>query len=75
MKHFIIGARLGDDESLESVKKGFAQGLVSKEDYEAALCGHQAAVDETKSEQRDVAAKAKEGGWYRTLRRNSSLQH
>jgi hypothetical protein len=55
MKHFIIAANLGDDEALESVKKGFMKGCVSKEDYEAALRGHQAAVDETKSEQRAAA--------------------
>ncbi len=55
MKHFIIAAKLGYDKALEAVKKGFAGGLVSKEDFEAALRGHQAAVDATKSEQRDAA--------------------
>jgi hypothetical protein len=55
MKHFIIAANLGLDEALERVKKGFANGFVSKEDYAAALRGHQAAVDATKSPQRDVA--------------------
>ena len=56
VKHFIIAANLGDDEALESVKKGFMKGCVSKEDYEAALRGHHAAVDETKSEQRAAAS-------------------
>jgi hypothetical protein len=37
------------------VKAYFRKGLVSKEDYEAALRGHQAAVDATKSEQREEA--------------------
>jgi hypothetical protein len=55
MKHFIIAANLGDTGALETVKSGFAQGIVSKEDYEAALRGHQAAVDATKSTQRDAA--------------------
>jgi len=36
---------------------GFMDGVVSKEDFEAALRGHQAAVDATKSEQRDAAYK------------------
>ena len=54
-KHFIIAAKLGDDEALEKLKNGFQRGCVSKEDYEAALRGHQAAVDETKSEQRAAA--------------------
>jgi hypothetical protein len=40
---------------LEALKRGFAAGFVSKDDFEAALRGHQAAVDATKSEQRDEA--------------------
>jgi tetratricopeptide (TPR) repeat protein len=55
MKHFIIAANLGHDESLEMVKNGSGLGFVRKEDYEGALRGHQAAVDATKSEQRDTA--------------------
>ena len=51
-KHFIIAANLGYDKALEAVKKGFQRGWVSKEDYAAALRGHQAAVDATKSMQR-----------------------
>ncbi len=54
-KHYIIAANLGCDDSLAAVKKGFRSGFVSKEDYETALRGHQAAVDATKSEQRDAA--------------------
>jgi hypothetical protein len=42
---------------LDKVKQGFARGLVSKEDYASALRGHQAAVDATKSTQRDEAEK------------------
>jgi TPR repeat protein len=56
MKHFIIAANLGDDKSLEEVKKGFQRGVASKEDYAAVLRGHQAAVDATKSEQREKAS-------------------
>ena len=55
VKHFIIAAKLGLDDALEEVRKGFRRGVVSKEDYEAALRGHQAAVDATKSEQREEA--------------------
>jgi TPR repeat protein len=55
VKHYVIAAKLGCDEALEVVKKGFMMGLVSKEHYAAALRGHQAAVDATKSEQRDAA--------------------
>ena len=54
-KHFIIGAKLGHDLALERVKERFAKGVVSKEDFDAARRGHQAAVDATKSQQRDAA--------------------
>jgi tetratricopeptide (TPR) repeat protein len=60
IKHYIIAAKLGDDKSLDKVKLGFQMGLVSKDDYEAALRGHQAAVDATKSAQRDAAEE-----WYK----------
>jgi tetratricopeptide (TPR) repeat protein len=53
MKHYIIAAKAGYDDALEVVKQGFLKGYVSKEDYATALRGHQAAVDETKSQQRD----------------------
>ena len=55
IKHYIIAATLGYDDGVEAVKAGFVDGVASKEDYEAALRGHQAAVDATKSEQRDEA--------------------
>jgi TPR repeat protein len=55
MKHHIIAANLGYDRALEEVKEGFRKGHVSKEDFEAALRGHQAAVDATKSKQREEA--------------------
>jgi hypothetical protein len=55
MEHFIIAAKLGYDEALEEVKKCFMKGYGSKDDYAAALRGHQAAVDATKSEQRETA--------------------
>ena len=55
MQHWIITAKLGLDAGLGAVKKGFAHGVVSKEDYEAALRGHQDAVDATKSKQREEA--------------------
>jgi hypothetical protein len=40
---------------LEAVKDGFVKGSVSKEGYEAALRGHQAAVEATKSARREKA--------------------
>ena len=52
-KHFIIAAKLGCDEALEQVKILFKAGYVSKEDFAVALRGHKAAIDATKSPQRE----------------------
>jgi TPR repeat protein len=52
-KHFIIAANLGEHNALEGLKKLYANGYASKEEYASALRGYQAAVDATKSEQRE----------------------
>ena len=49
MKHWIIAANLGDDDTLKNVKRGYKNGLVSKEDFASALRAHQAAIDATQS--------------------------
>ena len=38
--------------------------ILSKEEYASTLRGHQAALDATKSQQRDAAEKARQGGLY-----------
>ncbi len=55
-KHWIIAANLEFEDSLKSVKDLFKDGHVSKEDFAAALRGYKAAVDATKSPQREEAA-------------------
>ena len=55
VKHFIIAANLGHDDSFKALKLLYANGDVSKEDFAAALRAHQAAVDATKSPQREAA--------------------
>ena len=55
VKHFIIAAKLGHDSSLENLKNGYKDGVVSKEDFDAALRGYQATVEATKSPQREEA--------------------
>ena len=55
VKHFIIGAKLGNDDSLEAVKLLYKAGFGSKDDFAAALRGHKAAIDATKSDQREEA--------------------
>ena len=62
LKHSMIAAKLGHDKSMKDLKMGYAMGLVRKEDFAAALRGHQAAVDATKSPQRDAAEEAKKNG-------------
>ena len=61
VQHFIIAAKLGDDRSLENVRDLYKVGQVSKKDFAAALRGHQAAIDATKSPQREAAAKVIRG--------------
>ena len=56
VKHWMIAAKAGYDEALENIKKSFKHGLVSKDDFAAALRSHQDAVDATKSPQREEAA-------------------
>eukprot|EP00577_Skeletonema_sp_RCC1716_P026970 CAMPEP_0113412588 /NCGR_PEP_ID=MMETSP0013_2-20120614/22924_1 /TAXON_ID=2843 ORGANISM="Skeletonema costatum, Strain 1716" /NCGR_SAMPLE_ID=MMETSP0013_2 /ASSEMBLY_ACC=CAM_ASM_000158 /LENGTH=154 /DNA_ID=CAMNT_0000299109 /DNA_START=447 /DNA_END=907 /DNA_ORIENTATION=+ /assembly_acc=CAM_ASM_000158 len=55
VKHFIIAANLGHDDSIQALKRCYKHGLVSKDDFAAALRGHHAAVEATKSPQRDAA--------------------
>eukprot|EP00984_Skeletonema_dohrnii_P002608 scaffold912_cov121-Skeletonema_dohrnii-CCMP3373.AAC.9 len=55
VKHWIISANLGDDESIKELMDYFREGCVSKDDLAAALRAHQAAVDATKSPQREAA--------------------
>jgi TPR repeat protein len=64
VKHFIIAANLGSDLALKCIKDLFVQGqgIVSKEEYAAALRGHQAAVDATKSTGREKAEVARKLG-------------
>lgn len=56
-KHWIIAANLGYDDSTKVLMECYANGVVSKEDFAAALRAHQAAVDATKSPQREAAEK------------------
>ena len=55
VKHFIIAAKQGEDDSIKILLDVFKAGFVSKEDLADALRAHQAAVDATKSPQREEA--------------------
>ncbi len=55
VKHLIIGANLGYEKSMKDLWKQYSLGNITKEDLDATLRTHQAALDAMKSEQRDIA--------------------
>ena len=55
VKHWIIAAAQGDDNSIKMLMKFFKEGFVKKTDLAYALRAHQTAVDATKSPQREAA--------------------
>ena len=59
VKHLIIAAKLGDEDSMKGLWKFYSIGHITKKDLDVTLRGHQAAIDATKSSQRDAAAEAK----------------
>ena len=52
VKHFIIAANLGDEDSMKALWECFSMGHVSKDDLNVTLRKHHAAVNATKSPQR-----------------------
>jgi predicted secreted Zn-dependent protease len=55
VKHFIIAANLGSEESMKALWTYYSVGCITKEDLDATLRTHQAALDAMKSAQRDEA--------------------
>jgi tetratricopeptide (TPR) repeat protein len=55
VEHFIIAAKLGCEISMKGLWRHYSAGHITKEDLDATLRSHQAAIDETKSEQRSKA--------------------
>ena len=55
VKHLIIAANLGYQISMKVLWKHYSAGNITKEELDATLRTHQAAVDATKSEQREAA--------------------
>jgi tetratricopeptide (TPR) repeat protein len=55
VKHFIIAAKLGHEQSMKGLWKHYSHGNITKEDLDATLRSHQAAMDAMKSAQRDAA--------------------
>jgi len=53
MKHWLISAAAGHDESLRQIKEGFMNGFVNRDEYAYALRTHQKVRDDAQSEERD----------------------
>ena len=58
VKHLIIAANLGYELSMKELWNAFKFGNITKEDLDATLRSHQAAIDAMKSEQREAAERA-----------------
>ena len=57
VKHFLIGAEAGHDESLAAIRKCYEDCLVDKEVFEKALRAHKSVSDEMSSKDRVAAHK------------------
>ena len=55
VRHYLISAKMGLNDSVEGIKDMFMRGLATKEQYARALQGYQDAVEEMKSPERDEA--------------------
>jgi len=55
VRHWRISAKMGDEISVENIKKLFMAGVGTKDQYMEALRGYQNAVEEMKSHDRDEA--------------------
>jgi len=56
MKHYLIAARRGYDDSMKAVGDGYKDGYVTKDQYANTLRVYQSSCKEMKSEQRTKAA-------------------
>jgi TPR repeat protein len=62
VKHFVIAANLGCDESMKQLWQHYSLGNITKEDLEATLRTHQAAIDAMKSPEREKVEEAIKNG-------------
>ena len=53
VRHFLISAKMGYIDSIETIKRMFMAGIATKEQYAQALKLYQEAVEEMKSHDRD----------------------
>lgn len=57
VKHWLFSAKMGCKDPVDRFKGMFMMGVLTKDRYMEALVGYQNAVEETKSHDRDEAAK------------------
>ena len=57
VKHYIIAAKLGLEKSMKELWEYYSAGHITKEELEATLRTHKAAIDEMKSPEREKAEK------------------
>ncbi|EJK45386.1 hypothetical protein THAOC_36000, partial [Thalassiosira oceanica] len=55
VRHLLISAKMGHENSIGAIKEMFVTGVATKEQYAEALKGYQNAVEEMKSHDRDEA--------------------
>ena len=55
VRHFLISTKMGEKESLDTIKDMFVKGVATKQQYAEALKGYQIAIEEMKSPERDEA--------------------
>ena len=55
IRHWLIAARAGLERSLDNVKTGYKNGLITKDEYANTLRAYQKRQNETKSDERDKA--------------------
>jgi len=58
IRHCLISAKMGNDSSLEMMKRFFQEGFATKQQYAEALEGYQGSLQEMKSPERDEARAA-----------------
>ena len=73
MKHFRIAAKNGVKESLESLRKKVAEGVIEQSEFDSILRDYETPVNEEMNEERDIGAallaKSKQGQEIPTLSR------
>ena len=57
VKHYMVSAAAGHDESLKAIRDAYTDGHVTRDEFEKALRAHKETKDEMRSDQRDAAAK------------------